>query len=278
MRAAWKSPLESAGGPLCPHAGCLRKPPAPVQTTACASRAATAALCLCWSRTATQTLGEAAGLLMAGCVPHRWPSALAHCTVQLLAVLGGFCSGLHGGQASVHLGGFSLPLGAQPATIPPQFPRCRYDYAAAMHSSDWERIEEQEPLHGTAVVAEAVATSDGAAVVEVGFSGAVTAAAVCVCASLFAPQPAPIVAPLSSAVIMHAFRLPAPSPPTRRWLRWWRRRATTAWTSAAQSAPPTMAAATRHARREQPYSSGISSWRSGHLVPRCLAHGGCHFV
>lgn len=34
-----------------------------------------------------------------------------------------------------------------------------------MHSSDWERIEEQEPLHGTAVVAEEVVTAD--AVVEV---------------------------------------------------------------------------------------------------------------
>ena len=82
-----------------------------------------------------------------------------------------------GGQASVGLGRCFLPLGGQPATTPPQFPRCRYDYAAAMHSSDWERIEEQEPLHGTAVVAEAVVTSDGAAVVEVGSSRAVTAAA-----------------------------------------------------------------------------------------------------
>jgi hypothetical protein len=40
-----------------------------------------------------------------------------------------------------------------------------YDYAANMHSSDWERIEEQEPLHGTAVVAEGVVAPD--AVVEV---------------------------------------------------------------------------------------------------------------
>ena len=51
-----------------------------------------------------------------------------------------------------------------PASMPPP---CSYDYAANMHSSDWERIEEQEPLHGTAVVAEAVATSDGATVLEV---------------------------------------------------------------------------------------------------------------
>ena len=34
-----------------------------------------------------------------------------------------------------------------------------------MHSSDWERIEEQEPLHGTTVVAEAVVAE--AEVVEV---------------------------------------------------------------------------------------------------------------
>lgn len=35
-----------------------------------------------------------------------------------------------------------------------------------MHSSDWERIEEQEPLHGTTVVAETVTVTPDA-VVEV---------------------------------------------------------------------------------------------------------------
>lgn len=44
-----------------------------------------------------------------------------------------------------------------------------YDFAANMHSSDWERIEEQEPLHGTTIVAEEVvtATEAQAVVVEV---------------------------------------------------------------------------------------------------------------
>lgn len=55
--------------------------------------------------------------------------------------------------------------GHQPAPLPASTPPHSYDYAANMHSSDWERIEEQEPLHGTAVVAEEVVTAD--AVVEV---------------------------------------------------------------------------------------------------------------